>query len=172
MNASQPRCAVCVAPIQKNEEFVLGGTEVFHLRCVKARGTAASVGNRRKARLVELQGENAQLRTDLEYARGQLERLGRDDRRHELEREVSRLKLQLADLAEREEEYRRTRTEARRERDIANLALDTATREIALLRTLGPSRTSTPTPTEQADPAPQDDGKDATEKRFSLLELD
>lgn len=154
--------------IAKDDQFVLSGTEVFHLRCVKARGTSASVGNRTRQQLADVRGEIARM----------------EERQRRIENDADRLAAAIAPLnAEldasraREAEYRRQRDEAHRERDRLNAerieaiaARDSARRELALIQHL--AQQATVAPAAPADPVQQDDGKDATEKRFSLLELD
>lgn len=177
----QALCAVCVKPITKDQEFVISATEVFHLVCVKAHGTQKSLGNRRRAKLAEERAKNAEVTQQVEFLRTRIDELNRYQRDHDrmitAEREVARLTLELAQIGARDVDYRRQRDAMRVERDAANAALAAANREILLVRTMigdTVNRTA-PLPTQtqtQADPAAQDDGKDATEKRFSLLELD
>jgi hypothetical protein len=175
------QCAACLGPITSATPFALAGTEVFHVACVKAGGIVRSVGNRRKQRLIELRAEIDQLRIDQAQVVQLREQLKRHDRDHErmieAERAVARLTRQAAEGEMREAEYRRQREEARRERDAANAAAEAARRELQLERELrrgvpvsqAPAAT---TATEGSSEARVDDGKDATEKRFSLLELD
>ena len=168
-------CAVCLQPIATGDKFLVAGTEVFHRACAQTRGTQPSIGNRRHARLVELEGQVRQ--QDLEIRRLQAH-LG------DLAHKESGLLRLVADLRALRDEYKSQRDLARRDRDTAaenrdiarrernDLAgqLATLTGELAALRALGPAPVSASQT--QADPAPADTGKDDTEQRFSLLELD
>jgi len=165
--ATTPRCAVCVAEILGDEKFVLAGTEVFHVRCVKAKGTLSSVGNRRKAMLSELKTQMATLESRAQIAEARARSI--ESSREIAQAELVRVKEQLYEHTRLVDDYREQRDRARRERDEAVAARDAARRENALMQQVGHQTPQTPT---SSDPAAQDDGKDATEKRFSLLELD
>lgn len=178
VTSHQPRCAACIQPITKDEQFVLSGTEVFHLACVKARGTLTSVGNRRKAALASLTARARELEANISEFSARLDAAQREhDRMVKAEREVARLETQLAQTRERELEYRRQRDHAHHDRDQMNAdrldalaARDSARRELALIQHLAQQATA---PLQLPDdPVKREDGKDATEQRFSLLELD
>lgn len=164
----QPRCAVCVAPIEKKDQFVLSGTEVFHLACVKLKGTAASVGNRRRqkiaaleARVRELELENQTLRQDAQAT---------SDSVRQVTSKLRELGESIKQQSSMSDEYRRQRDESRRERDEATAARDAAKRELALHQQIaGTQATKSPT-TPPADP-PKTMDEDQAE-RFRLLELD
>lgn len=171
---SQPQCAVCTRAITKSDEFVISGTEVFHLFCVKAYGVHRSVGHRRKQLVVELQGKH-------DAAQNELARFTHDfDKRLErivkLEAEVIRLQreaLEATNLKDsyksQRDAYRQQRDEARAERDIAQRRQAELLTENDLLRAVGNRVPASATP---ADPPAAKTLEEAQAERFSLLELD
>lgn len=163
-------CALCMQPIVGSQKFALSGSEVFHRECVVSHGTVNSVGNRRRLRIVELEGQVAQLEIALRGAQAR-EQTAAEELRIHRQRATDALRNSNS-ITEQRDEYRRQRDEARRERDEANAARDAARRELALHQTLSGAQQHAPPAQSASDPAPQDDGKDATEKRFSLMELD
>mgnify|MGYP001617547823 CR=1 FL=1 len=149
-------CAVCMAPIIKGvDKFAISGTEVIHARCV---GAGATVGTRRKLRIIEQTQTIDNLRSEI----GSHLVAAREER------------VRRAGVESREADYRRQRDEARRERDEAMAARDAAVREVGLRQALGIVARADPAPRTEVVPVPEqaNDDRDASEIRFSLLEID
>lgn len=169
------QCALCLRPLTK--PFSISGTEVFHAECAKQVSLARpSVHAKVSIKAAKQAGRIAELEADLAYARREVDMLKRLERENQrlvaLDVEAARLRRELAAAGERESEYRRQRDEARRERDAANANVMAA--ELELRNALAAGRAAMQA-TERvggsADGKPAD-SRDATEIRFSLLDLD
>lgn len=158
------RCAACEEPIDRGEKFVLTGTEVFHRRC--AAGIRRSVRTRLELRLIDLERDIATARA-----------------------EIMELKRQTTDERDRTRDAVRTRLVIEDDLRVARAARDAALRDSAYWRERGESLATElarirgeletaraaarpPPPVTTAETAPAKDDRDATEIRFSLLELD
>lgn len=163
-------CASCLQPIDAGQkQFVLAGTEVFHRRC--ATNIANSHAERQRQRIIELGADAQKWRNESERLLRQLEDYGRDldttrDNLRKSGDELSRLGMTLLDTrsAQRAELERKDTT-------IADLTRqrDAARREAQLHQAI--SNTPPRDPSPPSTPAENDD-RDASAVRFSLLELD
>jgi hypothetical protein len=163
-------CASCERPIAKGEHFVLSGTEVFHGRCANQIGTARSV--RLELRAIEL-------RRDLSMARDEANAARREAQtQREIAQTIARERRQADnDLrkarAVRDDAIRDARLWQARAEDLERqlvTALQAQTRlaaEIAARAQAAAAPTTAP-----ATPDPAKDDRDASEIRFSLIELD
>jgi len=154
-------CAACLDAISPREKFVLSGTECFHARCAMTRGTAQSVRRRLELEIIDHRAAIERLRADLTSERSTA--------RHErqvtarIAKERDELSAEVRDAArQREQLIDIHRTAERRltaEYERVLVERDQARREIAVLR-------------DHPDSKPENTDRDATEIRFSLLELD
>ena len=158
------QCAICAEPIVKGMKFVLAGTEVFHDRCAAFRGTHTSIGNTRHQHLVDLEAKNAAFWRQQDELQTQL-RVLKDKVVKETERLVQRIEDADANTNSWRRRYELTRTDLER----TEVERDQARRELAVARQYGLPPASAPATTPEQKPA---DTRDATEIRFSLLDLD
>lgn len=168
-------CAACRKPIRNGQKIALSGPEVFHRECAMG-GTTESIGNKLRARALELQAELDRKTSDLERVRAELDNLRRintdahkDNAR--LQRDVDAARIQLSKMRDA---YELANDDANRiivQRDNARRERDAALSHVALLETLARSVPVAPvvvTP----DVTEREDTRDASEVRFSLIELD
>lgn len=147
-------CAACLLPLVPGGKFLLSGTEVFHPACVRASGTEDSLANRLRRQLVEQERRVAEASLSVQKARDAVATIKRElDRRDD---RIEDLLTRVGAAENRRATLERLIEEVRQERD-------QAVRELAAQRAVKPATTGDPQPTEQ---------RDATEIRFSLLELD
>lgn len=154
------QCAICAEPIVKGTKFVLAGTEVFHDRCAAFRGTHTSIGNRRHQQLVDLEAQTAGFRRQYEETQTQL-RVIKERVTKEMERAIQRAEDAETNLNSWRRRYELTRADLER----MEVERDQARRELAVARQYGVPAPAAP----EQKPA---DTRDATEIRFSLLDLD
>lgn len=170
-------CAICQQPLTREQGIAIAGSETFHKACVRQHGISNSVVARLRARLAELETAAVRTQEDLrrrldevtsklkEVARSKVELEQRMQDMHRVENDLALKKLELASVRS---ELRTARDELRQSEDLSiELAQerDAARREAALHQLLAqqaPVQKSTP----------EHDERDATEVRFSLLELD
>lgn len=177
-------CAACLEPITRGDPFVLSGTEVFHRSC--SRDIASSLGARMKLEIQRLKGEVLRERKDGAAARVAAQSAEFDERR--LLDRIAKLESDLASAKEQRETDVSTRRAAERanaqlarertrlsenldavERLTRNQADTIAARDAEITRL----RNELITVAKDKIPLPVDaDPRDATEIRFSLLELD
>jgi hypothetical protein len=172
---SNATCAGCEEPIATGEPFMLWGTEVFHKDRACLRLVRQSVGTRQKLAIAKLKQE--QLEIDKRAH-------ARDVKLHELEAEVVTQRENLRvekqakeramaladDLSKRNEQIAERNIAARQHRVRAaelEKQLADAKAEITKLKNEALRRATDDLPV-----AKKDDTRDATEIRFSLLELD
>lgn len=160
-------CAICEGPIPNGSKFYLLGSEVVHRAC--ARNGLPTSGWKLRKQVAELQRQAAA--SDAELLRTQVER-------GQLQRELMTARQQLERLEASAEVHR----QARRQRDVAQRALEVsqeqlaqATREleqaraqIAQLTRDAANASSRTAESTTSTPANIDD----TALRFSLLEID
>lgn len=166
-------CAVCGGAITKGGGFVLVGCEVVHKSqfCLSRAGETKNA--KLAAKLAETKRELEYTEEDLGAIRQQLQRAARAG-----EEAMAAINRVRHDEAQRERDlfdYKRRLNVTTIERDNAIEERDAARREAALHQMLArephaPAATST-TPPPAPAPEPQTDEKDASEIRFSLLEL-
>lgn len=132
--------------------FVLAGTEVFHTVCATTQGTHNSIAARQGKAIAELRIHNENISTDLRIIKNRVQD------------EMKRAHDALEDAQEAEASWRRRYQEARNEWSVMQAEVQRLRRELEEARAL---RVDANTP---VLPAP--DTRDATEIRFSLLELD
>lgn len=173
-------CAICQHDLHRSQGIVLAGSEAFHRACVREHGTASSVVNRLKNKLLEVESiavrQRDELRSKLDTVTEQLKRSARRvaDLRDEMETYSAletQLELKKSELAGVRSELAALRCEFReleQEGDILQDERDAARREAALHQLLAQQG---PISVKAITPEPVDD-RDATEVRFSLLELD
>src|SRR5271170_6353633 len=156
-------CAACLQPIRSGTPFVLAGTEVFHRNASCASRIAQSVGWRTRV-------ERDQLRIDVDEARGEIARtqhkleLTRDDRARAQEAQRrAETQLRTSD---------RRRQAAENDREMAIVERDRAMRELAIVRQFGQPAAVSAGSVTTPESTPAKDDRDASEVRFSLLELD
>lgn len=152
------QCAICLLPIERGGKFVLAGTEVFHDLCAAQKGTHTSVGNQRRQRLSYLEAAYAEHRRNLEEQQTTL-RVLKDKVNEEMEHQVAATR----DMEASANSWRRRYENARLDVDRLTVERDRAMRELAVARQAGVTTTPESKPT---------DTRDATEIRFSLLEID
>lgn len=172
-------CAICQHDLHREQGIVLAGSEAFHRACVRAHGTASSVVNRLKQKLLEVEAaavrDRDELRMKLDEATEVLRKSGR--KVAELTAELEAARLLDVQLGLKKAELAGVRTELRalhgqvsnleREADELGRERDVARREAALHQLLAQSA-----PVKVA-PAPETiDDRDPTVVRFSLLEID
>lgn len=145
-------------------------------------GTTESVGNKLRARALELQAELDRKTSDLERVRAELDSVRRinTDAHKENTRLAgvvwardAQLKTMRRDVelaTEQLEIVTRGLNTAHRDRDILSRQRDAALSQVALLETL--SRNVAVAPATSTDVTDKEDTRDASEVRFSLLELD
>lgn len=167
-------CAACLLPIAKGDKFVLSGTEVFHGRCTMRVGTTRSIRARLELRVIEVERDLSLVRDQLENQRTATASEREIARRTERERDGIDRELRVAraarDAALRDSTYWQERGRAEKadgDRLAAALRADLA-RARADLAAAQARRPLEPTEGQQV--AKED--RDATEIRFSLLELD
>lgn len=166
------QCAVCLRPIAGKDSFALVGTEAVHRACVQllTSGHAMTKGTQQQQRIIELEGQVRQSHHLVERLKIAEQKMSNLERQFASMGAVNdQYARDLADGMRREAEYRTQREQARRERDEAVAAREAAKRELALHQQISGRQTP---PVQEGSAQPADDGKDATEKRFSLLELD
>jgi chromosome segregation ATPase len=157
-------CAICLQPIGNKEQFVLAGTEVFHPSCAGQRGIHVSVRNRQREQLAALE---EQLRGTKAAALNLEPRIRRlESEIHSARQSHEAMSANLQQALNNEASWRRRYEEVRDERARFEVERDAARRELALMRQLG---YQLPEPTGKVTP---EDTRDATEIRFSLLDLD
>lgn len=173
-------CAICQLELHRGDGIALAGSEAFHKACVRDHGIANSVVNRLKAKLLEVEAlavrQRDELRNKLDSVTEQLRKSGRrvSDMTSEIEayRTIdTQLEIKKAELAGVRHELSALRAEFREleaEGDILIAERDSARREAALHQLLAQNA---PLVAKVITPEPVDD-RDATEVRFSLLELD
>lgn len=180
-------CAICERPLARQQGISLAGTEAFHKACVRTAGTSGSVANRLRAKLIEIETEAVRLRdslreqldrvrSELDIQRRKNTELGEragdakalqfqlDLKKAELakaQRECTSLDREIGDLVEDCKTLERERDAARHEAALHQMLAYEASRVV-----------QTGTVTVTAATAKEDDERDATEVRFSLLELD
>lgn len=150
-------CAICLQPIVARNDVRVFGTEVMHTAC--ARSGRETIGTR-------LQQENATLRSNLVEAQELARRLEADwatVRRNDSARSAAALRVVEQHLAD-----------AIVDRDAARAAENTAGRFLTqALRERDEARAELARRTPAPDVSPPvEDERDATEIRFSLLDLD
>lgn len=175
-------CAICQQLATREQGIALSGSEVFHQECVRRHGTANSVLNRLKTKLAELElfsvREIETIRQRASVLEDEVRTLRRAADKSKGDRENAQRAQQ--DLALRKIELDGVRSELRRAREAHKLLKedfermaadrDAARREAALHQTLAGQHVVAHV---QADvTAVGQDDRDATEIRFSLLELD
>jgi hypothetical protein len=160
-------CAACLAPIATGERFVLSGTEVFHRTC--ARGINRSKATRLELRVTELERDLQLARNNLAASRGfgesraQLaDRIQRD--KDAVDRDLQKARA-ARDAALRDSSYWQERFAAA-ERLLVRTRADADAAEAIR------ARPPPPPPQGSENPPVAKDDRDATEIRFSLLELD
>lgn len=150
-------CAICLQPIVAGNDVRVFGTEVMHRAC--ASSGRATVGTR-------LQQENAKLRSDLVEAQERARRLEGDwaiVRKNDSVRSAAALRVVEQHLFE-----------ALGDRDAARAAEATTGRLLTqALRERDEARAELARRTQAPDVSPPaEDERDATEIRFSLLDMD
>jgi len=155
-------CAACEQPITRRHEFVLNGTECFHRACVNQFHRARSIRQQR-----ELNAANARAmeeRDAVERARGEirdleqrLERAQQELRKSEQRSHQAALSASILQQVAMEHED----TIGALRRELAGL------RAVAVIRDV---RVAPAAPIEES--STEKDTRDATEIRFSLLEID
>lgn len=160
-------CAACLSPIAAGDRFVLSGTEVFHRTC--ARGINRSQRTRMELRILELERELAAERAAVQNLRGAADAELNIARKIKREVEGMDRDLRVAragrDAALRDSAYWQERhAAAERSKALLRSEIDALT-EAARVRVAPP-------PQGGETPAATKDDRDATEIRFSLLELD
>lgn len=147
-------CAACLQPLVHGVKYVLVGTEVIHSSC--ARAGMQTLVQKLQSQLSLARQESARWQSEAATARYELRianALG--DELETARSGVARLERQAARMLQ--------------ERNEALAARDAAKRELALRDAIGTPRVATPDATETQR---AEDKRDATEVRFSLLELD
>lgn len=161
-------CAGCTRPITGRQKFVLSGSEVFHRECVHLIP---------ESKYWKMKQEILRMRTEIEEERARAARLRTEV--NDLERDVANMRESRNRERENAARFQRETLRAsndlqtsndragrmRSERDAAVARAEAAEREVALHRALGPV-------TQPTEPTPAKDDRDASEIRFSLLELD
>lgn len=183
-------CAACDQPFAAGENFKVSGTEVFHRKCVEGGGVERSRNTRLKLEVVK-QRQRAETAVGLaETARkqrddqaAQLERAlqaatelrnQRDDARRELQGFENRHRTDCAIVREQREMIQvrdNNLTRLRNELAQLNVQLNSLARDNTTLRQRGLEQAIELATPQSGAPAATDD-RDATEIRFSLLEID
>lgn len=162
-------CAVCLEPIVRGDKFMAVGTEVIHQQCVVGK----TQGTRQRLQIIDLQHDLAQLRIQLDEQTKRNARLYAEAER--LIVEHAEYRRDRADRLTREiaikDDYREQRDTARRERDALRGELELARRELLAVRS-APVLPVPVAPVATPAPEPVKDERDASEIRFSLLDLD
>lgn len=143
-------CAVCLQPIVTRNDVRVSGTEVMHRAC--AATGQETIGWRNKRELADLRAQLAQ-------AQGG----------------VARQRDTLARVRAANRELERLLTEANCDRDLAQASQAQAADAMAELlqeRDAALAELAKRPPAQPSTVAPEEDQRDATEQRFSLLELD
>jgi hypothetical protein len=171
-------CAACLRPIIKGgHPFVLSGTEVFHRAC--AQSIERSIATKQKLEIQRL--KSAELESRREAANARIETQVAQNNARESEQNTQRAMDQLAV----ERELRRAAEAQRRAADRATERAAQARREVeddltsvrgqltaARNEILRLQNEAIRNATDQLPVPPVADSRDATEIRFSLLELD
>lgn len=160
-------CAVCAKPIAKPQKWKISGTEVFHEACVVAYGTAGSLSHRQQRQIADLRADIERLRYEVESEKHKAahERANAKRIADERDRQGNELGQALVDVRA----YRLRMEEARRDRDEATAQRDAARREAQLHQTIQGAPAA---PAPISTPEVAKDERDATEVRYSLMELD
>jgi hypothetical protein len=167
-------CAACLTEISKGDPFVLSGTEVFHRRC--SRQIERSIGARQrmviadlKAKVLEERRIGAEARIDAQSAESRVAELERDLVQAKRRAGEEQARSNRAELAETN-----LQRDLRVQRTAATLERNNFLRELDQLRSENQRLSSEVLRRAKDDlPVPaQTDLRDATEIRFSLLEID
>lgn len=155
-----PACAICLQPLGAGEKFLLSGTEVMHRAC-------AGTGRKTRGQLLEEGYRNAL--ADLQHARSQLHN------------EEGRRRREADSHALREAQATRQATKERDEHRQRVRVLEGALEDARLALALSAPRPPAP-PTHSASetraevstsrPNDENDNRDGTVVRFSLLEFE
>lgn len=170
--ASPAACAACNGPITSNDRFVLSGTEAFHRNVECIRGIARSALTRAKAETIAAREEALSLRRELAEVKISNRDIEEDwdATRKLLLRSENALVIERGKTATeriaRERIERDSETSASRRRQLEN-DLAAARAEIVRLQADAIRRATDDLPAVAAN-----DQRDATEIRFSLLEID
>lgn len=175
-------CAICLTPIAGGQKMKIIDTEVIHATCAIHLVHHRTRGQRDRVAVEQLAADLERERRA--FADANHRAATADARAKELERQVSNLRaneghvvdnlegvLREVDALKHDREgYRRARDRIRVERDAAIVERDAARRELALHQTIGAGIAPQTAPSGSG--SPQTPERDATEIRFSLLELD
>lgn len=166
-------CAVCLAPIGRGEKFVLVGTEVIHPYCV----VGHTKSTKQRLHIIDLEHEISQMRIELEESGRRAAQAVKDMNRmvQDEARDYERLRDRLEAEMARVEAYRRDRDEARVQRDQSRAELEQVRRELVVARmtpVVAPAPAATVVTSAGSTSEPAKDDRDASEIRFSLLDLD
>lgn len=158
------QCAICLGPVVKGMKFILAGTEVFHDGCAAQHGTHLSIGSKQAKTITDLQ-------FDLSEARSRYRR--RDESVREATQLLSDTKIKLREIGDAAAMWKRRYEEmvGRYNDAAADIAAVTQERDRARRDYVELQQRQVAAPPESKAPETRDT-RDATEIRYSLLELD